>query len=1813
MEKEKKAKITKEQKVAALNKIFYKIKNVFGTPSILLYPAFVLKALGTITLSHIMDVIQDTSFTLSQFLRHLTCCYNSSIKCINHSDYGLVCTLLYIILLLPFLIFYIIYIMELKKKTEQKLIQNILIKVEAVLLYLIIGFSQHIIEYFSFILITRLYQNDHIIQDIVSTFDKNLYVHPFFFIFLNSFFIILLNVSTFYFIAFLNRPFFSEYYTIQIYQNKWFKIFLVLTFNLQAVQLINVFSPDEDSTEIISVLILLIIIFGTFVTYSKNYFSEQTILSKIYIIVYYMCFISCMLELYVHYYINQRRKMTKKEFYQKIIFEFIMSLVIFKIALIIKDKHYQREINKMLFNPQKQMYIDPYMYFATHLMQSVSNNEKLQKIIIFIYKHKVNCNDRKCNCQMLKDELNFNSLPVFSMKNKDILNTEEFFSLYRDIVILIENEIYSLLQTIKKNNKFIDYCQILILHVEFLFYFSNSISFGCYLIEKYIIKCGKDIPFFLRFQLYQLKRIYLKKYKKHLRQKLLLENEQIKNLLKFSSFLQYRALIDGIHDDLLSSTSNFLKVIFLKDLKMYMNKIEKESYLQKVNPQNIISKSSSQSQLNLENIIKVCKRFKISHETLVRKILVNFSKEHKCSNMELCYLLNIYFKTICQKVPDKVGLLINKEYNSLNSITKKNVSFTEKNMVHPLIASIKDKKHFIISYCCKYLKLDLGYKLNELIGENINILLPSILTTYHDKVLFSFTFRDVYENRFTNKNKFLIDKNGYCRPINIKGTIIPKLSKNISIIADINFIDVPDDSCFIIMDDFGNFLTYSKNMEDKFIINKDIIQKIKFNFFNYFNISENHFKIFRKQINSIIKNHKFQTIKKLPRTSFKKIGINLEKDRRIRDTSYFNFLYDKRKLAPSLEKIKNFILESQSELSLLYKIDELENDIFHNKKLISTKCIGTIINRDTEMHKNSNLIQFKIRALSLDGFIYFKVMLNDINHHEINSDTDITKLNIITTNGGNDNPTPQYISNKTLNNNTKNTFKKNDIIPQSSTLKKTITMVSVFKKKKRHSLADNIGLLENGNISSSNNNLLSGILVSDKNIMKVVEKVKTKKDNIVMRKNIKLNQKRKIILSNEIDFDFNKNIIYIILFIGILIVLLFLSIVFHPLAKQIIDDSHNYNNLSFCVKTLKYTILISASMYFDSILFFKSNTIDYDALILTMDNFFSLISNKAKDIIVDDNKLFKYLNNLGIDEVSKILNEKDTYSILTSNWTIKIRDSAIHQEIMYYYYLLDYISRNSNPLNCHIENFERILFKDKTIETNMDDTLFYFVNTNILRIMVPRLDNVFRTISKKISDNYIYIENFNFYYTSIFFVVCIIIIISFFFIFNHFIKSNFYMTFLLLADKDDKLLSYQLTIFLGILTDFSYEKCEEYEKLINSQLYRRGSQKIIYYDEEEKNPLITPGSSVINSVDSFNITSSKLLKGGMDRKLSKKDKEEKENLYNEEKENLEYNVVEYLRKNFKLIFVFKILVSVLMIIISLLLVVFLLINISELKRIKQSNSLGNEYIDSILYYVQIGLIYKSSIINFYVDDNETFNKKNYPSMSMNNYYDLTINLESDYFEKFDNTPFGLSIFLLQLTLLNLERFNAEGITKQPLIKLKTTEYSYNQKDFCITVNNDYYNYLFPNRDYLVHFKDLALGVKRCITIGNGINKGGLKTGLESVFNELIESYIEFINDFKKNKTETIWEYLFNSNILNLFINLDYPVDKAEMVYIKLTNIENNELFNQWKIIENDFIYAFLSFDLLVVLVVFFIMKKLGAYYFILYDTVTSLHTALKLK
>ena len=158
-------------------------------------------------------------------------------------------------------------------------------------------------------------------------------------------------------------------------------------------------------------------------------------------------------------------------------------------------------------------------------------------------------------------------------------------------------------------------------------------------------------------------------------------------------------------------------------------------------------------------------------------------------------------------------------------------------------------------------------------------------------------------------------------------------------------------------------------------------------------------------------------------------------------------------------------------------------------------------------------------------------MLNDINHQEITSDSSISKLNLITPNGITEGQTNQLIMNKV-----NKSLKKNITMqPSPSTnLKKTVSMGKVLKKHRKSTLIENLSTENIENISSSNNNLMSSIINSDKNIFKA-QKLKAKKDNILIKKNIKLNNstRRKNILSNEIDFDLNKNIFYIILFICI--------------------------------------------------------------------------------------------------------------------------------------------------------------------------------------------------------------------------------------------------------------------------------------------------------------------------------------------------------------------------------------------------------------------------------------------------------------------------------------------------------------------------------------------------------------------------------------------------------------------------------------------------------------------------------------------------------
>ena len=176
------------------------------------------------------------------------------------------------------------------------------------------------------------------------------------------------------------------------------------------------------------------------------------------------------------------------------------------------------------------------------------------------------------------------------------------------------------------------------------------------------------------------------------------------------------------------------------------------------------------------------------------------------------------------------------------------------------------------------------------------------------------------KDKFLEREKFIIDKKGYHIPVRLTIGSFPTLSKNIIVIINVKEHTYPKNYSFLILDEFGNFLTYSKAIESKFVINREIIKKNKFNFFNYFNLNENIFDPFKKSVAEIEKGEKQLKSIHINRSSLKQLGEQGKINAKIKNVKELTFIYDKNRLKASIDKIKNWLNESQTDFNLLRKI-----------------------------------------------------------------------------------------------------------------------------------------------------------------------------------------------------------------------------------------------------------------------------------------------------------------------------------------------------------------------------------------------------------------------------------------------------------------------------------------------------------------------------------------------------------------------------------------------------------------------------------------------------------------------------------------------------------------------------------------------------------------------------------------------------------------------------------------------------------------------------------------------------------------------------
>ena len=1873
---DQKAKLMKTRRMSFI-KVLLKLRNSLSINAFFFYFAALFKLLGTFIQSHQFDICHN--FSLGNFIRKFTVCHSSDPSCIDFKNYDLICLLLYIVILLP--AFFVVLSFKIEKNKNSKLV----IRQKKLLLfcsidYLVVLFStQHLIEFFSlpiFALINSdIYSSNgvnHFKNFRDNLFSKNIYLV----LSLNCIMIIYLNGFTFYYIELLNTPFFSQVQTIQIYQNKSFIVFVVLLCNFQALQSLGIYNGKMSSNSILTIILLFMLTIMILI-YIKAYFSEQTLLSRIFIFVIYMCFFSCIIDLYIYYAVYPKT-LSVSELIQKIISEMILSFIVLKITNMLKHRRYQKELEKILFNKQKKITIEPYIYISTILLQSINDSRKLEIIISLLHKHKANCKESTCLCRKSTYQINDEIFDNLIVKSRTKMQVEHFYTLYKDIVIVIENEIYNMLLTIAKMNKLGNYYQIILLHIEYMCFFSGNVQFGCFLIEKYTKKIEKGIPFLLQLQLYELKKKFISTYKKALvKSSLGLSNNlkkvdeslsnSSKKLIQFQDFFKYQNIVHNIRNLLKDCVKEFINILSLSKYNNLPSDLTKSNF----HLEYLLN-----THLSLNSIIQACQSFRKKHSDLNRTLAINFNRDRKLTNQTTCYLLSMYYYTILRKIPDKVSNLFIKT-SHITEVTEKNISFSEKGFTHPIICSFKDNKNFIITYICKFLAAKLGYaNTEEVVGKEINMFLPKSLWIPHTLVVRNCVLRK--KKKLLTFDKFIIDKKGYYVPFQVEIGSFPTMSKSLVIVMNAQLIEYPKNYSFIVIDDFGNFLTYSRNLETKFVISQEIIKKIKFNFFSFFNLKPSMLEPFKQSVAEIEKGEKQYKSLHLNRESLKQLGEGGKIDSKIKNVKELTFYYDKNMLKGSIDKIKSWLKDSQTDNKLLRQVEQQEKlfDNFQNTSNFRS-------NMNLLKNFNKQVQGFTIKVYSVDLFTFYLVSIFEVDSKDLieaqinggvpNSSTGIKK--------------PYFISSTRFRNSGEDLFSSSQVIKNRLSVFKGRDTYDLHKIPESGSIGggtktagvkggllgmemNNSSLFNLPNISSNNQNnaqnylapvttsgkvtvsmgtyslmsaggsgMISGsglginniaLNANPNNLLQMPSPTRTRanssrkkekrkpsrraKEEEIM--NALMKRKRIKKLFNEIEKGSKRTSLSKFILALCTILTLAISIIYYPVVYIFVNKGICIFKLMRSVKSLHFHFSTSSSTVFSMCMLRNRGTLD--------DMYYrNMLTYESNEILKNFNVMQHQLNKISDPKLHNFFDKDEDYQVLKVSWLKYNKTSSLIEEILFFHYSIDRNSRDQETI-CH---FGGEFVEDEKTEVSNMDKIFYFVTKNTITKIAPLLLEIFeevKEIGRKGANN-ILMMNISFLVLYLF--IYSIFLVIYYVIFHHLIQGNFNMTNILITEKDDTALFGKLNLFKEILADFTFRKCEEYEKFIKPPRWkeRRGAVLEGLVREISVSPSNTPslvltGSTSTNNNSSITMNTTSeglLLNKPIVKKITKREKDhhgsnqssttrvQSEGAEDPEKEIHKF-FKKYLRMNLKLSMFFIISFLFFALATIVLFSFALYFHFKNKSDIGVAVSIGDSFCDRVMLNSYLSLVYKITIF----EEDPYYANFTIPTLSyLGNFYNLSLNRNSTEAEVLKGTLFG-EIYARAL-------LNSDTITKYhstfegSLSRLEEISHAFDSKYFCISMALLYYEIVIEGNESLSDiFSKIDDEYTTCMEKAGGINTQGLAIGLASTENELVKKYIEFIVGNNKSDLEY---FMFRSDILELLLNFDYSLKKAQKVIEKEVYDRIIEMYDSWKKDETIFIFGFVAEYLVFIIVGYIIIRELSSYFFILKGTVYVIKDALKIK
>ena len=768
-------------------------------------------------------------------------------------------------------------------------------------------------------------------------------------------------------------------------------VFYIILFlqNFALIETIELYINRKKIFKLIISCVLLFIFLVLFFMTIHKYNYTNFINIVINILVFY-CFYSLIVDFFIYFFDHAIMEASTEIIY--LLVKFLISFLTYiSIKIKINRKFLKNNINEILFEEKNKKkneatLINCLLYLNELMIEIKEKNEvhSAYLLICFFTEHINNCHKVVCNCKILQLFLqkDLNEYKVKAGDKMGILDGSKGH--IPDLIVILNYLFESIFIEYDYYNKY----HLLVLLSEHFCHLRNNPTMAFALISSLMTKRKDKLNIEQLIILYELKQKYIyfitAQHKNNLNKEI--RNEQSNLLLvqqkedyfqKYFITLEIAYKIKRIICNYIDNEINILKYknIFEESMTFKFDENNEEitqvkikffnshTDLKKIFTEHDLKKlkkfnsgiMSCSSKNNLFNIITLLKNEEFDYYRITNSIdkLIIF----KGLPILLVFKYYLFFDIFeGGKIPIKISNKLNVTFSNSdnlysNIITPRTISLLirklkeqtyQKNSKYYIIFQYKND--FRIKYFNETYALKLGYKQKDLVNEKIDILMPKDFSKSHQNMVKKLLIYDQVKYTKSDRGTFFDSTSTIMHTIKIEGVLIYDLSKSYMFIAENSFIE--DNEWRFMLNNNFNLLAHSKNFENEYGINYNIIHAFNLKIIDIFKIKPE--KIY-KNFSEIFKNIHYQ--KYIRQAKCEEYFVpqlyiaNGDKSTGIMNPNYFNTL--KNNIISKIMEI-NKEKKNSSENKSNNKDDEIDN-------LISTEKSQKVMN---DLFFNSGQIHF---------------------------------------------------------------------------------------------------------------------------------------------------------------------------------------------------------------------------------------------------------------------------------------------------------------------------------------------------------------------------------------------------------------------------------------------------------------------------------------------------------------------------------------------------------------------------------------------------------------------------------------------------------------------------------------------------------------------------------------------------------------------------------------------------------------------------------------------------------------------------------------